>query len=482
MAADKERFQSPGDFFIDGVLIVGSSGARINVTDQIRELNIYQNLDTPYMSGNLLLADSMGVAEMLPLLGQERLLFSLRTPEHEGKIDFNNYHAIIYNVEKRFHTTDREQAFLVNWTTIDHYKNIRTKISESFKGTISDIVTKILKDENYLGSKKPINIEKTQNIRKYVFPNTSPFQAIQLVKEEALSEGEKAPHFLFYENPDGYHFRSLDSLIGHLGTLNVPHKRTYKYQPPKGTGTSDPEKALNTILSWAVSDNSNSFFNTRHGMYASTLFYHDIFNKNIQEFEYNYTRDKIGRRNSTNQESKNVGSIIAQTKIDMGKKLDEFPYTKLFVHPTGSDKLHSTSDGTVIGTDNNAEEWLQESRSRALEREYFTLKIETYGDTNIMVGDMINVVIPSNKPIAPPIVRSSIDPILSGRYLITQLHHMVVPTDQRHVMAMTIMKDSLETASVVKDLQYPEEKQGDSDIGLKRTKDTLTTKTKKPGT
>ena len=58
----------------------------------------------------------------------------------------------------------------------------------------------------------------------------------------------------------------------------------------------------------------------------------------------------------------------------MGKKLDEFPYTKLFVHPTGSDKLHSTSDGTVIGTDNNAEEWLQESRSRALEREYFTLK------------------------------------------------------------------------------------------------------------
>ena len=471
MAADKERFQSPGDFFIDGVLIVGSSGARINVTDQIRELNIYQNLNTPYMSGNLLLADSMGVAEMLPLLGQERLLFSLRTPEHEGKIDFNNYHAIIYNVEKRYHTTEREQAFLLNWTTIDHYKNIRTKISESFEGSISDIVTKILKDENYLGSKKPINIEKTQNIRKYVFPNASPFQAIQLVKEEALSEGEKSPHFLFYENPDGYHFRSLDSLIGQLGTLNVPHKRTYKYQPPKGTSTTNPDEGLNTILSWTVTNNSNSFFNTRHGMYASTLFYHDIFNKNIQEFEYNYTRDKIGRRNSTNQENKNVGSIIAQTKIDMGKKLDEFPYTKVFLHPTASKNLHTE------GTDNNAEEWLQESRSRALEREYFTLKIETYGDTNIMVGDMINVVIPSNKPIAPPVVRSSIDPILSGRYLITQLHHLVVPTDQRHVMIMTIMKDSLQSAAEVKDLQYPEEPKGESDIGLKNTKDTLKVRT-----
>ena len=95
---------------------------------------------------------------------------------------------------------------------------------------------------------------------------------------------------------------------------------------------------------------------------------------------------------------------------------------------------------------------------------------------------MINVVIPSNKPIAPPVVRSSIDPILSGRYIITHLQHLVVPTDQRHIMRMQVMKDSLETASEVKDLQYPEEKQGNSDIGLKRTKDTLTTKTKKPGT
>ena len=34
--SDKERLQSPGDYFVDGVMIVGSSGARINVTDQVR--------------------------------------------------------------------------------------------------------------------------------------------------------------------------------------------------------------------------------------------------------------------------------------------------------------------------------------------------------------------------------------------------------------------------------------------------------------
>ena len=129
MAVDKNELQAAGDYNLDGALIVGSSGQTINIIDQLRELNIYQSIDSPFMSGNIVLADAAGVAELLPLLGQERLLFSLTTPGHEGSVNFNDYHAIIYNVEKRFQTTDREQTLIVNWTTLEHYKNLRTKIS-----------------------------------------------------------------------------------------------------------------------------------------------------------------------------------------------------------------------------------------------------------------------------------------------------------------------------------------------------------------
>ena len=220
--SDSERLQSPGDFFIDGVLIVGSSGARINVTDQVRELNIYQNINTPFISGSIIIADSMGVAELLPFLGQERLLFSLKTPTRRA-IDFNNYHAIIYNVQKRFTNSEKEQSFILNWTTLDNYRNVRTKISKSYDGTISDIVTKILKQQ--LGTNKPINIEKTKILRQFVFPNITPFQAINLMKEEAVSKEESSPCFVFFENQDGYHFRSIDSLIGRMQELNIPHKK-----------------------------------------------------------------------------------------------------------------------------------------------------------------------------------------------------------------------------------------------------------------
>ena len=95
--SDKEILQFPGDYAIDEALIVGSSGVPINITRLIQEINIFENIETPYMSGSIIITDAAGVAEAMPFLGQERLIFSLRTPGG-NKISFLEYHAIIYNV------------------------------------------------------------------------------------------------------------------------------------------------------------------------------------------------------------------------------------------------------------------------------------------------------------------------------------------------------------------------------------------------
>ena len=62
------------------------------------------------------------------------------------------------------------------------------------------------------------------------------------------------------------------------------------------------------------------------------------------------------------------------------------------------------------------------------------------------------------------------DPIMSGRYIITSLHHQVVPTDQMHTMVFTAMKDSVESVAPTKDLQYEKEPKGKLDLGLKGAK------------
>lgn len=449
--ADKEGLQYPGDYVLDEVMLIGSSGVPVNITDLIMEVNIFENIETPYMSGSIIIQDASGVAEAMPFLGQERLIFALRTPSR-NQISFLRYHAIIYNVGFRLQSSERAQNILLNFTTLENYRNIRTRVSKSFKGNISDIVRKILLGKNYLNSKKPFELEETRDIRKFVIPNITPFDAIMLMQPEAISKENNSPHYLFYENNYGFHFQTLDSLLG-KDTSAVKHKEVYRYEsPPPANISVDPNTLIPTILNWEIANNSNNIFNIRSGAYASTLFTHDIFNKNIQKFEYDYHRDSFSKRNATNQYRKGYGSVVPRQKLEE-KRVTQYPSSKIFVHPSATD-FHTT------GIHNNSEKWLQENRSRALSRKFFTLRIETYGNTNITVGDLIYVQIPTNRALSSAEGKDSGDRTLSGRYLVTEIHHLVVTSGQTHSMTMRVMKDSFENQMPVQEVEYKREPRG----------------------
>ena len=445
------EFLYPGQFELDGVLVVGSSGARKEISALITEINIYQSLDSPYMSGHLMMNDSDDVSSTLPFIGNERLLFKVSTPGRLP-IDFNHYHAVAYNVKKRTHSSDRSQVVLLDFTSLDNFRNTYKKVSKAFKGEISSMVETILRSPKHLGSSKPINIEKTLGIRKFVIPNVPPYVAINILKEEAISAEERSAHYVFYENQLGYHFRSLDSLLGKRKEQAVAAKETYIYHHPSSatageSARQNPAGALETILDWEIHDNTNSFLNMKNGMYSSTLLTHDIFNKNLQKYEYNYSRTHASRNTSY----QNGGPVVPDIKLNDDAPLSEQHNSRTFLHSTGKSLFE---EGGVIH--NNSDNWLQESVARYVERvSHFTLKIETYGNTDLMVGDMINVIIPSNKPLYES-GSGSIDHFLSGRYMITNINHLIVPSKKSHRMFMYVMKDSMYNPLPLEDTKYAE--------------------------
>ncbi len=440
--AVKEDFQKPGDYILEGPMLVGGSGEMYNFDQMVQEVNIYQDLDTPYMSGSIFVIDAAGMAEQLPILGQERILFSLRTPGSSHSVDFSDYHGAVYNVASRNPNGNRAHAYGINFTSMEAFTNTRKKISKSFKGSIAQMVAEILKDESMLGSPKTVNIDPTQNMRKYIAPNLRPFQIIQYLKEEAINEkGE--PHYVFYENPDGFHFRSLDSLLGELRELSNEAVQEYKMQPPQGT--REMGETMQSIQSLNIQDATNTYTNCRAGMFNSTLFQHDILNKSVMKYEFDY-ETAFNSQNATNQDQSGFGKLVSDIKVDGKKKIWEFPESRIFLHPSASSDLHNEGTSTAPDyayTHNNAELWMQESISRELEREYFTVKIGVFGDTDVKVGDIINLTIPSQRPLAPDETSESLDSILSGRYLITSLHHKVNVQEGIHVMILTAMKDSI---------------------------------------
>ena len=442
MALPKETFQKPGDYILEGPMLVGGSGKMFNFDMLVLELNIYQDIDTPYMSGSILISEASGLFETMPFLGLELLLFKLRTPGSDNSIDFSVYHAMVYNVGARTPSGNRQQTYVLNFTTLEAFKNTRTKISKSFKGNISQMIAEIMSDDTMLGTPKKINIDPTQAIRKYIAPTVRPFQVIQYLKEEAINENGE-PHYVFYENPDGFHFRSLDSLLGELRELSTEAVQEFKLQPPQGTQAfADTMQSIQEIK---ITDATDSYSNGRAGMFNSTLYQHDILNKNVSKYVFDY-ETAFKSQNATNQDTNGFGPLVSDIKVDGKKKIWEFPDSRIFLHPSASSNLHNEGTSTTPEYDyshNNAELWMQESISRELEREYFTVKIAVFGDTDVKVGDIINLVIPSNKPLAAEQGSDALDPILSGRYLITSLHHKVNVQDGNHAMFITAMKDSL---------------------------------------
>ena len=92
-------------------------------------------------------------------------------------------------------------------------RNLRTKVSQAYDGKYDRAVIDIVKDENYLDSRKRINVESTGNANKIVIPNLPPFDAIDLIAKRSISDKSKGVGYFFYETTSGYYFRSWSNMI-----------------------------------------------------------------------------------------------------------------------------------------------------------------------------------------------------------------------------------------------------------------------------
>ena len=87
------------------------------------------------------------------------------TPSDEDvSLDFTRDPLVITSVNQ----TSQGQGRLVHLTVSsrEFVKNFRTRISQSFSGTITDMVARILKDEQFLGTKKTVELGRSVWIRK----------------------------------------------------------------------------------------------------------------------------------------------------------------------------------------------------------------------------------------------------------------------------------------------------------------------------
>ena len=480
----------PGDFRAGEIILYSYGGSQLEISGMTAVVNVYQDLDSAFLSGNLMFIDSVGAVNKLPIIGNEFLEFKFRTPiDAKGDEEMNatNHRFQVY--EKRsVRSTQNTQAVALFFTSIESIRNERLRVSKSLSGSYGEMVDKIFKtDKTLLNSKKDVFIDPTKGVYKYTFPNCRPAEAVRHMTYMSEPINFKTPDYMFYENNRGFHFRCLESLYRESGdnTRNRPFVAFIDllsaFNPNFGTPDVESESPITKPYSFSFNDSYNTLKNTRRGMFGSVTYAHDLIDKKFiksrtsytnyyeqalhidaptgagtvyqgimppgpAEFDDDYTVDdkSYGSTNKHQINRLHASKLTKASSADNRKYMDDY-FARVFVVPATKSNHNFNSAGTELDPRMTAKQNLSEAT-----RDYFSMDIDVPGNFTYNVGDLVWCEVPSynaadmttdNKVMREDVI----DPFLTGRYLIKSLHHQIDMIDQKHTTAMTVVRNVFAT-------------------------------------
>jgi hypothetical protein len=437
------EIQYAGEYELQELKLYSSTGNVIDLTTTTIEINLFEDITRNSMSGSIIVADTNNLILNAPIIGQEYVSLKIMTPSLDGEqIDFTENVFCAYKIGLRSDLSLTAEIFEIHLTTPELQKNIRTRISKSYTGTVDEIVEDVLRNELFVNSKKPLFIEPTSGIRKIVSPNKNPYGLIQMLKQQAISAHNKSPHFMFFENSKGIHFRSLQSLY-EQESMGEYHAGDIGDHTDSQGKTGNIEQDFKRVLSFTQSKTNDMLVNIKTGLLGSKVTIFDIYNKNYSTTTHDYFNNfkDFGRLGKN--------PIYNNVPIDdKENSLGSFADAKIYLHPTSTttdykDAQHYDTDTSSYPyTSNKIQDTLLSRRSKMMEMETtLNLALQINGNTTIAAGQVINF----QKPITGKNHgEGELDKAYSGNYLITKLRHMFQQGTKKHEISMIVSKDSID--------------------------------------
>ena len=318
--------QYAGEYELQTCEIIASSGVVADISNNIVEINLFENIFSSSLTGSIIFADTNNLTDNLPIIGQEYISIKIITPGMEDStIDFTENVFCLYEVGNKTPATPKSEIVEIKFCSPELLRNERVRISKSFKETTDQIIKSILENPKYLNTKKKIYLESTAGIRKIVSPNYHPFHLIQNLTRESISKYDDSPHFLFFENLNGFNFRTIQNLYSQ-GSQGEYHVGDVGF-------SQNVDQDYKRIINFSIPSRNNSLADIKGGMLGSSLIMHDIYNKKYQKskFEYFENHDKYMRL-----ESSSIGAPPKYNNIliDEENTIENFTDARIHLHPT----------------------------------------------------------------------------------------------------------------------------------------------------
>lgn len=410
----KTGIRYPKDYNIKNITLL-TTGGTIDLKPIFVELSYFEDLFGDTVSGQLVITDTQNLIEKLHISGNEYVRIKFTKGSDNSNLDIDVLFRVFKVSNRGLVGNLQTEGYILHLCSEELVLSEQYKVNKSYRGKrISEIVDDIF--TNYLkidDTSKVLFVEKTKGVHDFIIPFMKPFEAINWLSNYAQADAvELGSDMLFFENKDGYHFRSLQSLF---------KQKTFKtfVHGPKNLDDSvaSEEQQFYGVISYEFKNMVDTLDAISSGIFANRLISIDplVQTYYITDFDYNeYFKKSISlnKHPITNSLKNRKGDMVYQTPQSV---------TKLAV--TNADHYRIpfiANKPDAYKKDMFVEKTIPNRTSQLVASNYNRLKLVINGDPTVVVGEVVNFNLHSIEP-----TKRTSDDFYSGRYLVSAVKHII---------------------------------------------------------
>jgi len=387
---------------------------KVDITNSVLFSNYYEDILSPCVTMDMVISNSTSIYNFLPIRGGERVSFSVTTASGEFTLD-EIYSMYVFKVSDVI-AKDTKEMFTLHLVSREGITNETTRCFKRYEGNIKTTVEAILKNDLRTEKYKAKNIENTSNSYNFISNTRKPFTVLTWLGPKAMpvsaggvsgggnsGEAKGTAGYLFYENKEGFNFKSIDSLVSNtqVGSSSANSKNIQKYLFTGAVSAGEQQNPY-IILNYTIEKNIDLLKSLRVGMYSNKTYFYDFYTGHMDIYQYKL-KDQI------------KNSLGTDDKIAVSKELGD-SWTRILVRTSDRGVLDNETVTKDSGRD-VADMAKSASRYNILFTQALNMVVPC--NINLKAGDLIYVEFPAIEATD----KKQVDKQQSGNYLIKELSH-----------------------------------------------------------
>lgn len=417
------RYQSVTIASLDGT-------KRIDITNSILGIDYYEDILSPCITMTINLMNAYSIFNGLPIRGGESVAMEIETVFGNFRLDGEK--AMFVTKLSGLDAQRKSESFTLHLTSKEALQNETVRCCEKYNNSninthVEDILKKVLQ------TTKIGKIEQTSNTYSFIGNNKKPFHILTWLGPKSISAHSKSGNsgkeakgtsgFLFYENIDGFNFRSIDSLVSNT---QIQNSSSDKENIPKytfdGIGAIQANDLNNNfkILNYNYEKNIDLMKSLRVGMYVNKTYFYNMYTQELDIYKYRL-KDELGDKTLGGNESIAISEQFGDS------------ITRILVRASDHGILDSKGTFAQSGRD-NADMSKSFSRYNLLFTQALNINIPC--NVKLKAGDIIYAQFPQMESAQT----GEVDKEQSGNYLIKELRHHFSPNEM--LTSLRLVRDS----------------------------------------